>query len=168
MTWSTQKRSGAKSETRGGSFTHSSTPVFPQGGPAASLSPRGADPGAAGVCPALGTAPGTESPAAVRADPISLMAPQCCLPWRRPQAPEASGDDRSRLPHRPRSRPCRETCYRANPLLPFPSSGRHGTCFPSPWSVPSPGWLLPGPPPFSDLPSSPKAWWNLRLFISRT
>lgn len=25
------------------------------------------------------------------------MAPQCCLPWLRPQAPEASGDDRSLL-----------------------------------------------------------------------
>lgn len=73
-----------------------------QGGPAASLSPpAGLAPGAAGVCPALGAAPGPESPAAVRADLVSLMAPQCCLPWLRPQAPEASGDDRSLLPTGP-------------------------------------------------------------------
>lgn len=97
MTSSTRKRSGAESETRGGSFTHSSAPALPQGGPAASLPPRGAGPGATGVCPALGTAPGPQSLAAVRADPVSLMAPQCCLPWLRPQAPEASGDDRSLL-----------------------------------------------------------------------
>lgn len=96
MAQSTRKRSGAERGTRGGSFTH---PFYP--GPAASLPPRGAGPGTVGVCPALGTAPGPESPAAVRADPVSLMAPQCRLPWLRPQAPEASGDDQSLLPTGP-------------------------------------------------------------------
>lgn len=162
MTRSTRKRSGAENETRGGSFTHSSILALPK-----AASPPPSLP--AGLTPVpRGTAPGPESPAAVRADPISLMALQCCLLWLRPQAPEASGDERSRLPHRPRSRPCRETCYRASPLLPFPASGRHGTSFPSPWILPSPGWLLPQPPPFSDIPSSQKGWWKLRLFISRT
>lgn len=166
---STRRRSGARRKSRGGCFarshthTHSPARALPQGGPTAPLPPRGAGPGAAGVCPALGSAPGPESPAAVRADPVSLMAPQCCLPWLRPQAPEASGADRSLL-RRPRSRPCRETCYRAGPPFPFPAPGRRGTFLPSPWSLPSLGPLPPRPPPFLDLPSSPKGWWELRLF----
>lgn len=96
VTRSTRKRSGAESES---SFTHCFTPAPPPPFPPAGLAP--VPRGSALPCPALGAAPGPESPAAVRADPVSLMAPQCCLPWLRPQAPEASDGDRSLLPTGP-------------------------------------------------------------------
>lgn len=125
-------------------------------------SPRAAPPalspaGSALPCPALaGRCRWAGVPAALRADPSPqwLRNAVClgCAPRLRRRAEPPS--------HRPRSRPCRETCYGAGPFSPSPPR----TFLPSPWSFPFPSFPSP---PFCDLPSSPKGWWELRLFISR-